>query len=263
MCTKSKTLGIIGGLGPAASVRFCELLTKMTVADRDQDHIDLVLFSRASIPDRTAFLTGASGESPLPAILEVVAALNGLGVDYIAMPCVTAHAFMAEIREASRVPVISMIEETVGYLQGIGAKSAAILATDGTIRSRIFQDALESAGIAAVIPDADKQSEVMAAINTIKSGQVAALTPLANADVNLLACTELSLLESSNAKDSGSAASAEDKPRSGVCPEFKDSGSAASAEDKPRSGVCPEFTDCLQILARKAIALCSRISHNT
>jgi aspartate racemase len=196
-----KTLGIIGGLGPAASVRFYELVTALTDAKCDQDHIDIVLHSRASTPDRTAFIIGASGESPLPAILETIASLNSHGVDFIAMPCVTAHYFTDEIRSASRAPVISMIEETVAHLRTIGAKSAGILATDGTIASRIFQNALESAGIAAVIPEQDKQREVMAAINAVKAGQAAEIKPLIGAEVSLLACTELSVLKSTGCVD--------------------------------------------------------------
>ncbi|MCL2755306.1 MAG: aspartate/glutamate racemase family protein, partial [Oscillospiraceae bacterium] len=99
-----KTLGIIGGMGPGASNHFCGLLTAMTCAACDQDHIDFVLYSRASTPDRTAFLTN-SGESPLPAILDSVRKLNDHGVDYIVMPCITAHCFIPQMREVSRVPV--------------------------------------------------------------------------------------------------------------------------------------------------------------
>jgi aspartate racemase len=217
---KLKTLGIVGGLGPVASVRFYELITSLTPAKCDREHIDVVLFSRASIPDRTAFLTGASDESPLPAIIEVVGALNSVGVDYVAVPCVTAHCFMEEIRRVSHAPVISMIEETVLHLRSRGVKSAKILATDGTVKCGLLQESIENAGVQAILPDAAEQRQVMAAINAIKAGQVSELEVEPGADVSLLACTELSLLQS--------------------------------------KGTDSKFVDCMEILARKAIQLCSQ-----
>jgi aspartate racemase len=214
-----KTLGIIGGLGPAASNLFCSLIMNPR-ASCDQEHIDYVLYSRASTPDRTAFLTGRSDESPLPAILDTVRKLNGTGADYIAMPCMTAHCFMDEIREASKVPVISMIEETVAHLQEHGYKSAVILATDGTVKSGVLQTALESAGIAALLPEPQQQTRVMEAINAVKSGQASTLELALNAQVALLACTELSIAD---------------------------------------CRLSVEKADCMEILARKAISLCSQI----
>ena len=93
----AKTLGILGGLGPAASVYFYRLITEHTKALRDQDHLDIVLMSKASIPDRTEFILGKSADSPLSSMIEGVRALTGAGADLIAIPCNTAHYFYDEI----------------------------------------------------------------------------------------------------------------------------------------------------------------------
>ena len=219
-----KTLGIIGGLGPAASSYFYERLTKLTKVNCDQQHIELILFSCPSIPDRSAFIIGESADSPLPEILKVVEKLNNLGVDYIALPCVTAHYFIDEIRRTSVAPVISIIEETVKCLRH---ESVGILATDGTIACEIFQNALTAAGIHPVVPDLQK--DVMRAIWAVKAGKMSELSDgrvlsgildnckAKGASAVLLACTELSLLEF-----------------------------------EPRL----EIVDCIEILARRAIVLC-------
>ena len=93
----AKTLGILGGLGPAASVYFYQLITEHTKAARDQDHLDIVLVSKASIPDRTEFILGKSPDSPLPSMAEGVRSLAQAGAELIAVPCNTAHYFYDEI----------------------------------------------------------------------------------------------------------------------------------------------------------------------
>ena len=88
------TLGILGGLGPMSSVYFYELLTAHTRAACDQEHINLLISSRADTPDRTAFILGRSADDPLPAMVEEAARLERAGVDLLAIPCNTAHALL-------------------------------------------------------------------------------------------------------------------------------------------------------------------------
>jgi len=218
-----KKLGIIGGLGPAASSYFYELITKLTKADYDQQHIEIILFSRPNIPDRSAFIMGESGQSPLPCILDIVKSLNMLGVDYIAIPCLTAHYFFDEIQRKSAAKIISMVEVTVEYLLSQSVKSAGILATNGTIASRILQSALENAGILAItpgFPDSWQQGEVMRAIKEVKSGNPVDFLPTfpQSPETILLACTELSLLRNLNSNQN--------------------------------------YVDCMELLARRSIRLC-------
>ena len=110
---KRKLLGIIGGLGPASSAYFYELITEHTKARRDQDHIDIILSSRATTPDRTDYILGRSQDSPLPAMISDAKSLETYGATAIVIPCNTAHYFIDEVRRSVSVPMPSII--TVSY----------------------------------------------------------------------------------------------------------------------------------------------------
>lgn len=117
MPKRKPLMGILGGLGPMASAYFYELITAHTKAERDQDHIDIILSSRSSTPDRTAFITGESDDSPLPFMVQDAKRLEAYGADAIVIPCNTAHYFIDEVRKSVSVPVPSIIEETAAHLK--------------------------------------------------------------------------------------------------------------------------------------------------
>ena len=200
-----KKLGIIGGLGPMATARFLALITAMTAAEKDQDHIEILLHSRPAIPDRTAFILGKSSDSPLPDLCAVAAGLAKAGAEILAIPCFTAHLFYRQICEAARIPVIDAIGETVAHLQSAAINRVGILATDGTLHSRLFQDRLAEADISAICPDDDIQRLVMDIIyNEVKKGARISSAKLdaitghmhdKGAQTILLGCSELSLLK--------------------------------------------------------------------
>lgn len=198
-------LGIIGGVGPMATAYFMELVTKMTQADTDQEHIDMIIYSRPSTPDRTKYILGESKESPLPAMIEVGKALVEQHATRIAIPCITAHYFHDELEKAIRVPIIHGIAETVQYLSERGYKSAGIMATDGTVRTGLFTEELQKKNMTAVYPDETGQAYVMDLIyRNVKAGKpvdmekfqaVADELHRKGAEVILLGCTELSLIK--------------------------------------------------------------------
>lgn len=200
-----KKLGIVGGMGPAASAYFYELLTSMTLAETDQDHLEIYLVSRPAIPDRTAFILGESTESPLPPVIEACNALVSLGADLVAIPCATTHHFYDELSRSIKAPIVHMIRETAGSLASLGVQTAGVMATDGAVKSGLFQKELDAAGIRAVIPSPQKQLDVMYLIyDCIKAGKkfdasmfdsiVEELT-LSGSQAIILACTELSLIK--------------------------------------------------------------------
>jgi len=197
----SNTLGILGGLGPAASCYFYDLLVRLCPAARDQDHPDLLLYSRASIPDRSAFLLGR-GESPLPALREGIRLLARAGAGAIAVPCATAHHWHGGMQAATDVPVLNMLELTAQSLQKQGVTRAALLATEGSYVSGAFANTLENAGVAPLLPTREGRRALMDVIYGIKSGHmpdVEVLEALASpllaqgAEKVILGCTELSL----------------------------------------------------------------------
>lgn len=202
---ESKLLGILGGVGPMATAYFYELLTCLTKADCDQEHIDIVISSRATTPDRTAFITGASKDDPLTAMIPDAKKLVSFGAEIIAIPCNTAHYFYDRLAEAVDVPMLNIIEESVNALKAIDVKKFGLLATDGTVNSRTYQRFCEGRDIECIVPDRERQARVMDIIyNQIKSGspvdmesffEVAHYMRSIGCEKLILGCTELSLIK--------------------------------------------------------------------
>ena len=211
--TLNKTLGILGGLGPMSSVYFYEMLTEHTLATRDQDHLNILLSSRADTPDRTDFIMGRAAQNPLYTMQSEVSKLIGAGADIIAIPCNTAHYFYDRISEAASVPVINIIRQTAIFCRREGIKRAGVLATEGTVRSGAYSSVFELAGIECVTPDPQGQAIISEIIyGQIKKGlppDMDAFASVANGlkregcDRLILGCTELSLLKRCGGLDEG------------------------------------------------------------
>lgn len=164
-------LGILGGLGPMSSAYFYELVTERTFAVRDQDHIDIVLSSRASTPDRTAFITGKSNLDPLSYMAADARRLVAFGAEIIAIPCNTAHYFYDSLADVAGVPLLHIVRETAAHCAALGAKKIGILATEGTISTHTYQKAADDVGIECAVPDARGQAAVNAVIyDCVKRG---------------------------------------------------------------------------------------------
>lgn len=202
---KKPLLGILGGLGPASSVYFYDLITKHTVASCDSDHLDIILSSDASTPDRTGFILGKSDKSPMTHMLYNAKKLIDYGADYIAIPCNTAHYFYDELSLKVDKPIINIIKETVEYLNFAGYKKIGLLATDGTVKSRAYEHICADYGIECIVPDENSQNGVMEIIySQIKAGKYPDKelffkicgTLFEKGCKNIvLGCTELSLLK--------------------------------------------------------------------
>lgn len=166
-----KTIGIIGGMGPEATVDLFNKIIRLTPVKKDQDHIRILIDNNTAIPDRTkAILKG--GTDPLPELVKSAKLLKKAGADFIIMPCNTAHYFYDGLKKSSGLPVIHMIEEVAKHLKG-KYKKAGLLATDGTVQSGIYTKVLNRYGIELVIPGKNDQKKVMALIygkTGIKSG---------------------------------------------------------------------------------------------
>lgn len=198
-------LGVIGGLGPMATARFMEMVIQMTDASCDQEHLEMIIHNCPQIPDRTAYILGESDRDPVPPMIRAGRALARQGVSCIAIPCITAHYFHRELSEGIGIPIINAIAETGRELTRNGARRIGLMATDGTIRSGIFQKELEKMGIEVVLPDEVYQKYIMDVIyNNIKSGQPADMERFnaarqnlkeQGAEILILGCTELSLVD--------------------------------------------------------------------
>ncbi len=200
----SKLLGILGGLGPMSSAYLYEMITEHTKASCDQDHFDIILNSRATTPDRTAYITGKSENSPLPVMVDDARRLEQFGADAIVIACNTAHYFIDEIRKAVSVPVPSIISETVDFLKYSGYGKPGILATEGTVKAVSYQKSCLEAGIDYFIPTETTQKVITSVIyDYVKQGKnvpehmfSAVCEELAanGCDCMILGCTELSVM---------------------------------------------------------------------
>lgn len=154
--------GIIGGMGPRASLRLCSLLTELTNAKRDQENIPFILDSNCLIPDRTEAIY-YNGDDCLPHLIQSAHRLQSAGAGFLLLACVTAHYYLNRIRASVNIPVINMIEETAEAIDvEYGSKvRVGLLATTGTIRSSIFDMALRQKGITVVHPSSHTQEKVV------------------------------------------------------------------------------------------------------
>ncbi len=167
-------LGILGGLGPMSTVYFCELLNLHTAAARDADHIDMLISSRATTPDRTAYIIDKSAPDPLPVMLEEAHRLERAGVDLIVVPCNTAHYFLQSLQMQVKVPFLSMIGQAVrvAKLRYPGQK-AGILATTGTLDAGVYSRAVMDEGVEVVLPDEEQRRYLMSVIyDGVKAGKM-------------------------------------------------------------------------------------------
>lgn len=200
----AKKLGVIGGLGPMATAYFLELLTTMTKAENDQEHIEALIYSRPQTPDRTAFILGNSSESPLDMMMETLNFLEKSGCGVIAIPCITSHCYMDRLQSFAGVSVINTVEETAILLKERNISRAGVMATSGTIKTQLFQKALLHQGIDCLVPDNLHQGFVSDVIyENIKAGLPADLNKFSRvsdhlkgqgAEIIILGCTELSLI---------------------------------------------------------------------
>lgn len=227
-----KILGVLGGLGPMASAYFLQLIVQMSEAQTDQEHIEVILHSKPQIPDRTRYILGQSSDDPMPQMVQAGKGLAAQGAELLAIPCITAHYFQEQLEAQIGVPILNAIEETAFYLKQAGIVRVGLLATDGTLSSRLFQRCLAQHGISCIAPLEQDQQAVMHLIyGNVKAGKsvefplfetVSERLFAQGAQVILLACTELSLIKRDHVLGAG-------------------------------------FLDVLEVLARKAVLCCGRL----
>lgn len=201
-----RTVGVLGGLGPMATALFLQLVVDRTDVATDQAHLDLVVSQHSSTPDRTAYILDRSKPDPQPALVADARMLERLGVSVLALPCNTAHFFVHAVEAAVQVPVLSIVSHTVAeaVARFPQATRFGVLATDGTMAARVYQDALAAAGREAVLPTEADQALVMGLIyDEVKAGLPASTDVFegvisrvlgAGATAVLLGCTELSVI---------------------------------------------------------------------
>ncbi len=157
-----KVVGVIGGMGPEATADLFLKVVQETDADSDQQHLDVVIVSDPSVPDRSAALAGV-GEDPLPVIVRTARRCIMAGADFLIMPCNTAHYFYRDLCDRVEVPVLHMMDEVAKYLlrEHPAVQTVGLMATDGTVSSGLYQDAFATRDLTVLVPKESDQKTVM------------------------------------------------------------------------------------------------------
>jgi len=208
-------LGILGGMGPMATVDFMGKIVRNTPASCDQDHIQMVVCSATEVPDRTAAILG-QGADPFPAMLNALRRLELSGATRIAIPCNTAHHWHGALQAETSVPIIHIVDAVADALSLQRTNpTLGVLATDGTVHAGIYQQRLAERGHICMVPDAKAQAEVMRAIRLVKAGRTDEAAVILGREAEALAargcshiamaCTEIPLALAALDNDIGAA----------------------------------------------------------
>ena len=196
-------LGVIGGMGPLATVSFYERVVLNTVAKCDNEHIDMVVLSHASMPDRTKCIIENRGGEFLEVIKKDFKILEDIGVEAVAIPCNTSHYFFDEFKKFTGLRIINMIEETILEVKKRGIEKIAVFGTLGTLNSKVYEKYANQHGLLVKEVSPEDKQAVMDIIYDIKETNgldgrrfVDILSRYCDDEtVGIIACTELSLLD--------------------------------------------------------------------
>lgn len=201
-----RRIGIIGGMGPAATVDLMQKIIDATPATRDQDHVPMVVWNVPQIPERVGHIHDATSPSPAPAMRAAAKALADAGAEAIAIACNTAHFWATDVEDASGLPLLHIADAALTALahRSSTPRRILLLATTGTREAGIYSQRAAVAGVALELPDAPTQARISKAIAAVKAGQIAdakaILFPVLDealaggVDALLLACTELPIV---------------------------------------------------------------------
>lgn len=200
------SLGVLGGMGPLASQLFYKKIIEKTAAEKDQDHINMIILNHATMPDRTEAIFSKDSSAVYQLLLADCKMLEAANCRTIVGICNTAHYFLHQYTSLLNIPILSMIHETAVHMgRHYKGQRVAILATDGTIRTALYQTALEKEGVEPYIVSEQSQRLVMHCIyDCIKKGIIVDQFALENIDKELkaneckaalMACTELSVIK--------------------------------------------------------------------
>jgi aspartate racemase len=203
-----EVVGVLGGMGPLATIDFMRKVLDATPAVRDQDHVPMIVSCVPQIPDRTAAFRGEGG-SPLEAIVACGRRLASAGADLIVMPCNTAHLWFDEVQAQLQRPMLHLVDAAVREATALAGPQARVglLATDATIASGLYinRHPADASPVQWLLPTASEMLEhVMPGIEAVKAGQLAQgqallvaaaqALRLRGAAAVVLGCTEIPLV---------------------------------------------------------------------
>jgi aspartate racemase len=200
------TAGVLGGMGPDATIDFMSKVIALTPAETDQDHIRMIVDHNPKVPNRQAAILGGAAD-PGTELAAMAMRLEQAGADFLVMVCNSAHAFLEPVRQATRIPFISIVDVSIREIEAIlpNARNVGVLATDGMLATGIYQRALLDAGRSPVLLEDEELARLMTLIRKVKAGDksrevadgmgmLAELLASAGAEVVIAGCTEIPLV---------------------------------------------------------------------
>lgn len=216
MKIEEKIAGILGGMGPEATIDLMRRILRLTPAMDDADHIHCIIDDNAKVPSRIKAIIEKTGESAGPVLAAMARRLEAAGADFLAMPCNTAHYYYPEIQSAVNIPVLNIIALTVEAAIKAGRKSAGcvvgVLASPSIRITGLYDEQVKNFNASTLYPDAPAQAALFNLIKRVKSGNYdhaacgalndfAAMLAAGGADVAVIACTELSVINTQTKAD--------------------------------------------------------------
>lgn len=199
----NRVIGILGGMGPQATVDAMNKIIKHTSANRDQDHIPVITVSIPDIPDRTESINNKSDDS-FEKMAKYLKILENANVGCIIIPCNTAHYWFDRLKQTSTTTMLSIIDSSVSYIKNNNISEVCILATSATINTHLYQTKLDQQKIKYTLPSEMLQQQIMNSIYLYKSGKIAESKKIMHEIISvytkqsnmnfLLACTEIPLI---------------------------------------------------------------------
>lgn len=195
----SKTVGVIGGMGPEATVDFLRRIVAATPAQGDADHIRVLIDNNPKIPSRIAALIDGTGADPLPVLADMARGLERQGADFLTIPCNTAHYYLPRIAEAVSIPILDMVALAIAKVEG---RRIGMLASPAVQKVGLYASRLAASGKTAVFPDPRNEERLLDVIRAVKANALteqhrqdyAEIAASLDVDAYLIACTELSVI---------------------------------------------------------------------
>lgn len=169
MTAARKVPGVLGGMGPEATVDFMAKVIAQTPGEKDQDHIHMLVDHDPTVPNRQDAILG-DGEDPGPALAAMARRLEAAGADFLVIPCNTAYVFAQAIIDAVDIPLVSIIDVTIDAVPD-DCDAVGLLATDGCLRAGVYQRGLAARQLTALEPTADEMRKLMQSVYAIKAGR--------------------------------------------------------------------------------------------
>lgn len=207
MHTKEKIVGVIGGMGPDATVDFMRRVIAATPASDDKDHLHMLVDNNPKIPSRIAALIEGTGEDPTSVLCAMAKALEAQGADFLVMPCNTAHYYLPAIARSVGIPLLDMVDLSISRLKAVpgNPRRIGMLASPAVRMVGLYRRRMEQAGLQALFAEQACEDELLGIIKAVKAGRLSdrhwsGYSKIANhlaergAQALLIACTELSVM---------------------------------------------------------------------